>query len=249
MPDELITPNRHSPDGTTLSSHEASEETWQRQMLPLMAKMVLGLTVFFFVVSLVQLTYLHLSIRSALALDLGVAFSGLTDVESFEKQFQIARFRALAELDLSAMDRRHHQANVLLMARVWTRYIGFVTGMILAMIGAVFILGKLRTSPSQLAANISGTGEVTLTSASPGLVMIVLGVVLMISTIAIHHPITVNDRATYIELSSPVQETSVKAKRKGKPSIPTREQLLKKHPSLTAPDNQLGSETQPRKTQ
>ena len=39
---------------------------------------------------------------------------------------------------------RYHQANVLLMAGVRVRYPGLVTGMILALIGAVFVLGKIR---------------------------------------------------------------------------------------------------------
>jgi hypothetical protein len=47
-----------------------------------------------------------------------------------------------AVLEADALQRRYHQANANMLARVWTRQLGFITGMLLALVGAAFILGR-----------------------------------------------------------------------------------------------------------
>jgi hypothetical protein len=113
-----------------------------------------------------------------------------------------AEFRTLASLDASILDRRYHQANVQLMGRLWTSYLGFVTGMILALVGAVFILGKMRVDQSEFGAS-GGGGAVSLRSTSPGLLMAVLGVLLMTVTIVTHHPIQTADSAVFLRMMEP----------------------------------------------
>jgi hypothetical protein len=66
---------------------------------------------------------------------------------------------------------------------------GFVTGMILALLGAFFILGKLQESSSIT----SQDARLTVTRASPGIVMALLGVTLMIVTISVNHRIEFSD--------------------------------------------------------
>lgn len=174
------------------------DQRWQERTLPLMVRTVVGLTVFFFVVSLVQLTYLHWTIRQAPEFELP-SFAGVPEGgrEGFEDRFSVARFRTLAELDARTTERRYHQVNALLMARVWTRYMGFVTGMILATVGAVFILGKLRESSSEMSASVGDVG-MAIRSASPGLIMTVLGVFLMVITIVVNHRIEGTDVPGYV---------------------------------------------------
>lgn len=60
--------------------------------------------------------------------------------------------------------------------------------MILALVGAVFILGKLSEDASELTATNSA-GSMSLKSSSPGIILAALGVVLMITTIVTNHPI------------------------------------------------------------
>jgi hypothetical protein len=113
-----------------------------------------------------------------------------------------ARFNALAILEANAVERRYHQANVLLMSRVWARYLGFVTGMILALVGAAFILGKLREEMTSIGVSRAGTSG-TLQSSSPGLVLAVLGVVLMAITIVTNQEISTTDSSIYMQLAAP----------------------------------------------
>jgi hypothetical protein len=129
------------------------------------------------------------------------------------------------------VQQRYHQANVILMARIWTTYLGFVTGMILAVVGAAFILGKLREQASE----ISGKAEnwqVSIASTSPGLIMVVLGSALMLVTIMTHHQINVTDRPLYFGTAalSPSPSTT----------LPAPESLSETKPGLTDALRDLG---------
>lgn len=163
-----------------------SSEAWQQRMLPLMVQMLTGLTAFFFVVSLVQLTYMQWTIRKAPEIRVDSAFAELdrTPPKSDADRLRAAQLKALALLDVGTTSRRYHQVNAALMARLWKGYMGFVTGMILALLGSVFILGRLRDP---------GEGPAPPGRASPGLIMVGLGVALMVVTIVVNHRIDIAD--------------------------------------------------------
>ena len=174
--------------------------TWQKKLLPIMIGMLAVLTLFFFIVSLIQLYYLHSRIEQSPKLDLYLALGmlekdGPRTTESDRLDF--ARWKTLSILEGNALERRYHQANVSLMSRIWIRYLGFVTGMILALVGAAFILGKLREPETKLDMEGEGVGKFSITSASPGLILVLLGAILMVTTIVTHHEIKVKDSPLY----------------------------------------------------
>lgn len=179
------------------SAPPSAVQRWQRKLLPVMMWMVVGLTLFFFIASFAQLAYLHVNIQESPTITL----ESLTVPENAESVQQARKFNTLARLEASLLEHRYHQASVFLMTRVWARYLGFVTGMILALVGATFILGKLREQATELSAK-GGGGTLSFRSTSPGLVLAVLGVILMVVTIVTHHQITIADDASYIDLPS-----------------------------------------------
>jgi hypothetical protein len=175
---------------------------WQKRLLPFMVSMIVILTFFFLAASFYQLYYLHQKIEDCPTLNLEPAMSLLDDPDVDLTQidkFDLARWKTLATLEGYTLERRYHQANVFLMSRIWKKYLGFVTGMILALVGAVFILGKLREPTSTLDAE-TGIGKFSLTTASPGLLLALLGTILMITTIVTHKKIEVQDKPTYTHL-------------------------------------------------
>jgi hypothetical protein len=212
MPTDVQGQSPHpSPQSSTpvdLSGRQ--REAWLRRMLPWMIGMVFGLTIFFFVASAVQLAYLHYEIKKAPDTDAPFALSeqllqGASASSKFKaavggapESLPAAAIATLTALERSAMQRRYHQANVLLMSRVWTSYLGFVTGMVLAMVGAIFILGRLEIAASTATVEVAA-GKLNLGSSSPGLFMAGFGTVLMIVTIVTHHQISVEDRAIYTQ--------------------------------------------------
>ncbi len=194
-------PDQPDDPPSDLSPADAERLLWSARLLPLMTWMVLGLTLFFFIASAAQLTYLHLEIRKSPQPDLSQPLAALLDGTVSTKNTarqQNARVAVLSTLELSAMNYRYHQANVALLSRVWMRYLGFVTGMVLAMVGAVFILGRLQDQGSTASAKSAG-GSFTFKTASPGLILSALGVVLMLTTITTHHEIAVSDQAIFIK--------------------------------------------------
>ncbi|MFT3934947.1 MAG: hypothetical protein QM726_15080 [Chitinophagaceae bacterium] len=181
------------------NSSRISNSKWQINLLPFMSKTIIVLASFFFLASLAQLVYLHNVIQESPALDLRSTLDGLKlpANASTNEIIQSTRLKALVNLEANSFQNQYHQANVLLMARLWTSYIGFVTGMILAIVGATFILGKLREPVSELSSSVSGN-SLSLKTTSPGLIMAVLGTTLMITTLVTHHNIETRQVALYI---------------------------------------------------
>ena len=192
--------NRASAVKEKRSTRANSRETrWQKRLLPFMVTVLSLVTLFFFTASAFQLYYLHQRIEQSPALDLTQALQTLeanSPNASEKDKLQIARWKTLATLEGNALQRRYHQANVLLMSRIWTGYLGFVTGMILALVGATFILGKLRESESKVDAG-SEVWKFSMTTASPGLVLALLGTILMITTMIGRYEIQVKDGQLY----------------------------------------------------
>jgi len=181
---------------STSVSADRNLERWQRRLLPFLVWLLGGVTVFFLLATLFQLNSLQRRIESPPTLDLTPALAGLQNAASSSDRLVFAQWQTLARLEQNALERRYHQANVLLMSRTWTRYLGFMTGMILAMIGAAFILGKLREEASTLGLKNAGL-EANLNTTSPGLVLCLLGTVLMLSTLLTHNDIETQDAPLY----------------------------------------------------
>jgi hypothetical protein len=169
---------------------------WQTRLLPMMEGMVVGLTVFFFLASCAQLLYLHQRIGQAPRMNVSELLPDLSANSTHAETMELARLRAMIALEANTLERRHHQANVLLMSQLWTRYLGFVTGMILALVGTAFILGKLQEQFSELTAEVDGRGG-TLKSSSPGLMLVVFGTILMLATTIARQEISVTDAPVY----------------------------------------------------
>lgn len=192
-------PSLPSPASGGGPSPEATEDRrWQEGRLPLMKGTIVALAAFFFAVTTLQLVYLQWTMRPPAEVDLTEAYAILgTDRGTPAERVTEFETRALVSLELHAMSQRYHQASVLVMTRVWRQYLGFITGMILALVGAVFILGKLREPDSRLEAE-AGQMKYALQSASPGIWLATLGVVLMLATILTHHNVLTEDRPLYV---------------------------------------------------
>jgi hypothetical protein len=205
-----------SPQEEATLSIEGRQETavseWQERLLPTMTRMVVGLTIFFFVASLVQLAYLHWTISQSPGIAVGEALETLTpDLSAtIDQALASSELKVMATLETYVLQRRYHQASVLLMASIWTRYLAFVTGMILALVGCSFILGKLQEPLSEVTGE-SPVGGISLKSSSPGLILAALGVALMMTTMIMQHDITVRDAPLYLQVtdsSAGIGETS-----------------------------------------
>ncbi len=159
-------------------------ERWQKKLLPTIIKIIIYLTVFFFIASLGQLIYLQTRIEKAPEINENWINKNTHD-------------RQLYYLEYLTVQNRYHQGNTSLMSRIWLQYMGFITGMILAIIGAIFILGKLREPETKIDLDASQV-KFSILSSSPGLVMVFLGTFIMITTIVVHNEIEIKDAGVYV---------------------------------------------------
>lgn len=172
--------------------NERNIAQWQSRLLPLMIRMIVILAFFFFIASLVQLIYLHKRIEQTPQVNI----TQLSDPK-FEK--------STIALELLLIEKRYHQANTSLMSRIWLKYLGFVTGMILTFIGATFVLGKLRESPTNLSLSAKDV-TLSIVSSSPGIILALLGALIMLITIFKHNKIDVYDNNVYLPSSIITEE-------------------------------------------
>jgi hypothetical protein len=164
-----------------------------------MVRMLVGLSVFFLLASAADLAFLHVQVLQEHNFDVTAAFVHLTPTAetSHQQLLDEARLRAIILLESNTIERHYHQASALVLSRLWKDYLGFVTGMILSLVGAAFVLGKLNAPRSEMSGK-TPVGEVTLKTASPGLVLTVLGVALMITTLVTHSEISVRNASVYL---------------------------------------------------
>lgn len=183
-----------------LSGTNEVEHGWRERLLPFMVRFLVVFAAFFLLASLVQLLYLQSYIRSAPHNSFEDIYTVLTPTTENSGNERIAMLGARIALGLEshALERRYHQANAQLMARVWMRYLGFLTGMTLSLVGAAFILGQLQGPKSTLQGK-TGSVEISVKSASPGILLATLGVILMVTTIVTRHLVDVRDAPVYIE--------------------------------------------------
>lgn len=175
-------------------------EQWQHKLLPFMRGGLAVLAVLFFVASLVQYHLLYQDLR-------GMGPTTQAALETLEKglqdsqrtKFDFIRWKTLVLLEQDSMRMRYQQINATLLLRTWTRYTGFLVGMVLALVGAFFILGRLKEDASQLSGE-SGGFKFALVSSSPGVILAVLGTILMVVTLAVKFDFEVNDRPVFLPL-------------------------------------------------
>jgi hypothetical protein len=165
--------------GETAHSDQQAKrlDLWQRKLLPFMVVSITLMAAFFFIASLWQLQEFRADTHARLA-----------QVSAGEKAWQsdserdYMQWRVLVELETNVVARRYEQLRTTMLLRAWTRYVGFLTGMILALVGAVFVLGKLGSGERQGATDISAEGgglSGKVTTPYPGVALAFLGTLLI----------------------------------------------------------------------
>lgn len=177
----------------------AGTERWQRRLLPFMIGSIAAMGLFFFVASFLQLSSLRARL-AATPVDLSQVFIQFEQTpagRSLQADFEYLKWKTLVRLEQEVISHRYDQSASAVLTRVWTRYLGFVTGMVLALTGAVFILGKLQEAPTRLETKAEAF-QAALYTSSPGIVLAVLGTVLMSITLLVRFELETRDVPTYV---------------------------------------------------
>ena len=109
----------------------------------------------------------------------------------------LVKWRALVAMEHEAIAQRYEQGGILAVSRITTKYLGFLTGMIMAIAGSIFIIGRIREE----ATRVSGEwqqAKVAVRSSSPGILFGLMGAALMGLAIVHHQGVTTQDSPLYL---------------------------------------------------
>lgn len=180
------------------ASERREKAAWRKRLLPFLIVAISLMGVFFFVSSLLQLGRLGEAVAHQPNDRIPAALAAYEKTTPQDGDY--IRWKAMVLLEEAALDHRYAQVNATLMLRAWTRHLGFLTGMILALVGSIFILARL----SETETNLSGEGggaKVAIATSSPGIVLAVLGTVLMVVTLTIDFEFETSDVPIYVGAS------------------------------------------------
>jgi hypothetical protein len=173
---------------------------WQTRMAPIMAGLVVLAALFFAAITLLEFQSFQQALSAPRPAPPAAGWP-VPEAAAFDQQLQVSVARTSWELEREVVARRYDQTAMAIGARLWTRFMGFTTGMLLALIGAAFVLGRLQDGGTTLAGGGESAGQklsLSLQSASPGLVLAVLGSGLMAMSIVAPTTADVEDRPTYV---------------------------------------------------
>jgi hypothetical protein len=171
---------------TNQPDREKNIYKWQQKLLPwfiVMPTVLIGIFIFLATQQLVSFNK-KLQTKPDSTLVSRIIPSGREIASSYgeSNNQKYLLFTILAHLEQESTFRRYNQGALLLMSRIFTKYLGFFTGMILAIVGAVFIIGKIREDSANITADVNEMMKFSIISSSPGIIFGVLGTILMLAT-------------------------------------------------------------------
>jgi uncharacterized membrane protein len=170
----------------TASANDKHIIDWQKRMMPWLIIAPSALILIFILLATVQLRSFESHIYQSDSLNISKSLpkvDSITIDTSITTKLGYLKLYALTKMEEYSINRRYNQAGEILVSGIYTKYMGFFTGMILAIVGAIFIISKLKEDTSNLEGTINEHINFKLVSSSPGIVFGVLGTLLMITTI------------------------------------------------------------------
>ena len=175
---------------------------WQSKLLPWMIAMPTALIILFIYLSTKQLTELSSSIgkyrQEPIVNNLTAPSSIIDRGSTLYNNLEYIKFYARLKMEERALDHRYAQTGFLLIARTYTKYLGFFTGMVLAIVASVFIISKLKEDTSDIEGTVSEKMKFRVVSSSPGIIFGILGTLLMMTTLLYNPEIQQTDSPLYL---------------------------------------------------
>ena len=174
---------------------------WQNKLMPWMVGMPTVLIGAFIVIATLQLNkfekFVYRGDEDKIEQAIPSPVANTTD-STLKRSTEYLKWYSLVKMEEHSLNRRYNQGGVLLMSRIYIKYLGFFTGMILAIVGSVFVISKLKEDVSEFEGSIEEKTKFKFVSSSPGIIFGVLGTVLMMTTILTHSEINVKDMPLYL---------------------------------------------------
>ncbi len=173
---------------------------WQKKLLPWLIIMPSLLVLLFMYLATHQVNQFNraIDVKEKPILESVLNTKDSIAMNKLKGNLDYIKWITLATLEQESLDKRYYQGGLLLLSRIFIKYLGFLTGMIIAIVGSVFIIGKLSEDSSKIDGSVGEKIRLSIISSSPGVIFGVLGTILMVSTILQHNDITVQDSPLYL---------------------------------------------------
>jgi hypothetical protein len=172
-------------------------ELWQKQLLPWMITILVTSSLLFGVATIFQYNRIYNWMTAVeTKVDDSMWSNSAVKPTNFHEQIELANARSAYALEQEVIRRNFQNTRQLVATRLWARFMGFLIGAILAIVGAAFILGRLSDQGNELSSDQPGL-KMTLKSASPGIVLATLGTVLIAMSLMVQVSISNEIVPTY----------------------------------------------------
>lgn len=178
---------------------QAQIARWQRRLLPWLVTMPTVLILLFVLLATQQVQHFNkvVDIKEQSLYDAMVAANPHV-LESRKENLDMVKWITMTKMEEESLHKRYYQGGLLLLSRIFIKYLGFLTGMIMAIVGSVFIIGKMSEDTSKIEGSSGDKIRFSVVSSSPGILFGLMGTLLMLATILQHNEITVTDQPQYL---------------------------------------------------
>jgi hypothetical protein len=205
------------PAPDTAAESERDIQRWQNRLLRFMVGSLVAMGVIFFAATLWLFADLTQRVQYRQA-DLVAVMSALPKEAMADRTYREWYVRAV--LEKSALEQRFAMQSMVVQGRLWTRVMGFLTGMILCFSGSVFVLGKMREPPIQASAEGSGL-KASLSTSSPGVFLAFAGALLIALALYVPTSVESSDVAVYLPRQVEVVDPGPLAGNSAAPAAPS----------------------------
>ena len=165
------------------------------RLIPVVIVFPVIFLVFFIVVSMIQLKDINSRIEEGQSQAVKEMLIKSTAGEQLSEDYR--QFLTLAALEEESLNERYRQGHYSLVSRSFKQFLGFFTGIIMVIVGSVFVLLKLKDH-MDLGAQQGESWKFSLVTSSPGIAFGVVGAVLISIASLSNDKIVVRDSGLYL---------------------------------------------------
>ncbi len=165
------------------------------RIVPVVIVIPVFFLILFIVVSMLQLRDINSRIEEGQSQAVKEMVSHMPGKDTLTEAYR--QFLALASLEEESLGERYRQGHYSLVSRSFKQYLGFFTGIIMVIVGSLFVLLKLRENIDSVVSRGEGW-KFSLVTNSPGVVFGIVGAVLISIASTTNDKISVRDSGLYL---------------------------------------------------
>ena len=182
----------------TTSPHSKADEDFKKmynKIVPFVIIIPVLFLILFIIVSMVQLRDINSKIEEGQSQGVKEMISHMYKNDTATEAYK--QFLTLANLEEESLAERYRQGHYSLVSRSFKQYLGFFTGIIMVIVGSLFVLLKLREQIDTTATR-GESWKFSLVTNSPGVVFSIVGAALISIASTTNDKIAVRDSGLYL---------------------------------------------------